>query len=179
MTREVSRGRASGRTLEIQRLIGRSLRSVIDLKQLGERSIWVDCDVIQADGGTRTASITGSFVAVALAIDHLIESGSLKKSPIREMVAAISVGIVDEKSYLDLSYEEDSAAQVDMNVVMTQNGKFVEVQGTAEGLPFSRQELDTLLELASGGIQELIHCQSVVLEKKCHDFSKTFQIALP
>jgi ribonuclease PH len=146
---------------------------------LGERSIWVDCDVIQADGGTRTASITGSFVAVALAIDHLIESGSLKKSPIREMVAAISVGIVDEKSYLDLSYEEDSAAQVDMNVVMTQNGKFVEVQGTAEGLPFSRQELDTLLELASGGIQELIHCQSVVLEKKCHDFSKTFQIALP
>ena len=179
MTREVSRGRASGRTLEIQRLIGRSLRSVIDLKQLGERSIWVDCDVIQADGGTRTASITGSFVAVALAIDHLIESGSLKKSPIREMVAAISVGIVDEKSYLDLSYEEDSAAQVDMNVVMTQNWKFVEVQGTAEGLPFSRQELDTLLELASGGIQELIHCQSVVLEKKCHDFSKTFQIALP
>ncbi len=176
MTREVSRGRASGRTLEIQRLIGRSLRSVIDLKQLGERSIWVDCDVIQADGGTRTASITGAFVAVALAIDHLINSGSLKQSPIREMVAAISVGIVDEKSYLDLTYEEDSAAQVDMNVVMTQNGKFVEVQGTAEGPPFSRQELDTLLELASEGIQDLIHCQSVVLERECRDFSKTFQI---
>ncbi len=149
------------------------MRSVVDLKKLGDRSIWIDCDVIQADGGTRTASITGAFVAMAMAIDHLLRAGSLPASPIQELVAAVSVGIVDSEALLDLSYEEDSIAQVDMNVVMTNSGRFVEVQGTAEGDPFERGDLDRLIELASHGIRRLIDFQTTVLEKECHSFSLT------
>lgn len=173
MSREVSRGRPSGRTQEIQRLIGRSMRSVVDLKKLGDRSIWVDCDVIQADGGTRTASITGAFVAMAMAVDHLLKVDRLPASPIQELVAAVSVGIVDSEALLDLSYEEDSAAQVDMNVVMTNNGRFVEVQGTAEGDPFDRADLDRLIELASHGVRQLIECQTAVLAQECDNFTRT------
>lgn len=175
MNREVSRGRPSGRTQEIQRLIGRSMRSVVDLKRLGERSIWVDCDVIQADGGTRTASITGAFVALTLAVDHLLQNGSLTDSPIQELVAAVSAGIVNSEVLLDLSYSEDSNAQVDMNVVMTNSGRFVELQGTAEGDPFNRGDLDQLINLASRGIKELIEIQTAVLKENCHNFS----LALP
>ena len=176
MTREVSRGRPSGRTQEIQRLIGRSMRSVIDLKQLGERSIWIDCDVIQADGGTRTTSITGAFVALALAVDHLLGNGTLKASPLRELVAAVSVGIVAGEPRLDLSYQEDSIAQVDMNVVMTNSEGFVEVQGTAEGHPFHRQELDGLIDLASTGIRKLIDLQARVLEQQCQNFGRVLPV---
>ena len=176
MTREVSRGRPSGRTQEIQRLIGRSMRSVVDLKKLGERSIWIDCDVIQADGGTRTTSITGAFVALAQAVDHLLKNGTLRTSPIQQLVAAVSVGIVAGEPRLDLSYEEDSIAQVDMNVVMTNSGGFVEVQGTAEGHPFDRQELDSLVDLASKGIRELIDVQTRVLEQACQNFGRTLPV---
>lgn len=173
MSREVSRGRPSGRTQEIQRLIGRSMRSVVDLKKLRDRSIWVDCDVIQADGGTRTASITGAFVAMAMAVDHLLKVDSIPTSPIQELVAAVSVGIVDSEALLDLSYEEDSAAQVDMNVVMTNNGRFVEVQGTAEGDPFDRADLDRLIEFASSGVSQLIECQTAVLVQECANVTRT------
>ena len=157
--REASKGKQSGRTQEIQRLIGRSLRSVVDLTKLGERTIWIDADVIQGDGGTRTASITGGFICVAEAIHKLIKSKALTESPITDYIAAVSVGIIEGKPSLDLCYVEDSKAEVDMNVVMTGSGKFVEVQGTAEGAPFSKHEMDELLNLAKKGIGELIHIQ--------------------
>ncbi len=162
--REVSRGRASGRTLEIQRLIGRSLRAVADSTALGERTIWIDCDVIQADGGTRTASITGAFIALALALERLVAAGILKSVPLRDSVAATSVGLVDEEFLLDLAYDEDSRAQVDMNVVMTGSGRLVEIQATAEGRPFSGEENDRLLRLAAGGIRQLIEQQQSLLQ---------------
>lgn len=161
--RENSRGGPSGRTQEIQRLIGRSLRSVIDLKAVGERTITIDCDVLQADGGTRTAAITGGFVALAAACDLLCRRNLMKSWPIQDTVAAISVGVVDGKEVIDLCYEEDSSAAVDMNIVMTGAGTYVEVQGTAEGAPFSRKLLDALLELASGGIGLLTEDQREVL----------------
>lgn len=161
--RESAQGRIGGRTHEIQRLIGRSLRSVVDTRALGERTVTIDCDVIQADGGTRTAAITGAFVALCLALVRLRNENKLRGWPVIDWLAAVSVGIVDGRPVLDLSYAEDSRAQVDMNVVMTGEGKFVEVQGTAEGLPFSRQDLDRLLALARNGIDELIGLQRDVL----------------
>ncbi|MCY3759073.1 MAG: ribonuclease PH [Acidobacteria bacterium] len=161
--RESSRGRVSGRTHEIQRLIGRSLRSVTRLRDLGERTVWVDCDVIQADGGTRTASITGAFVALALALQGLVDQGTLPALPIKDYVAATSVGVVDEIPLLDLNYEEDSRAQVDMNVVQTGTGSLVEVQGTAEGDPFSRQTLSALMDLAAEGIACLVEIQKSLI----------------
>lgn len=163
MRREAAQGKQSGRTQEIQRLIGRSLRSVVDMAALGERQIVIDCDVIQADGGTRTASITGAFVALTDAINGLIAAGKLTASPIREHVAAISVGIYKGAAVLDLDYPEDSDCETDMNVVMTSSGKFVEVQGTAEGEAFSREEMNTLLNLAEKGIQDLIAMQEKAL----------------
>jgi ribonuclease PH len=161
--REAARGKQSGRTQEIQRLIGRSLRSVFDLAALGERSILIDCDVLQADGGTRTAAITGAFVAAHDAVTGLIAAGKLKASPIRDFVAAVSVGMVQGTPLLDLEYTEDSACDTDMNVVMTGSGGFVEVQGTAEGAPFSRSEMDALLALADKGIRELVAAQRAAL----------------
>ena len=157
--REAARGKQSGRTQEIQRLIGRSMRSVFDLKKLGERTIYLDCDVLQADGGTRTASITGAFVAAQDAVSKLLAEGKLRETPILDHVAAISVGIVRGTPVLDLDYGEDSAAGTDMNVVMTGAGHYVEVQGTAEGAAFSRREMDVLLVLAEKGISELIALQ--------------------
>ena len=161
--REAARGKQSGRTQEIQRLIGRSLRSVFDLAALGERSILIDCDVLQADGGTRTAAITGAFVAAHDAVSWLLAQGKLKASPIRDFVAAVSVGVVEGTPLLDLEYIEDSACDTDMNVVMTGSGGFVEVQGTAEGAPFSRAEMDALLALADKGIRELGAAQRAAL----------------
>jgi ribonuclease PH len=158
-SREASRGKQSGRTQEIQRLIGRSLRAVTQLEALGERTVWIDCDVIQADGGTRTAAITGGFVALVLALQRLKERGTLKQIPVTDHVAAISVGIVKGTPLLDLAYDEDSTADVDMNVVMTGDGRFIEVQGTAEGAPFTRESHDTLLALAEAGIGELVSLQ--------------------
>ncbi|MDW5415242.1 MULTISPECIES: ribonuclease PH [unclassified Iodobacter] len=163
MRREAAQGKQSGRTQEIQRLIGRSLRAVVDMAALGERQIVIDCDVIQADGGTRTASITGAFVAMTDAINGLIAAGKLEKSPIREHVAAISVGIYQGEAVLDLDYPEDSDCETDMNVVMTSSGKFVEVQGTAEGVAFSRLEMNALLDLAEQGIKDLIAMQQSAL----------------
>src|ERR1700678_1253456 len=160
--REVNKGRPSGRTHEIQRLIGRALRSVISTPILGERTVAIDCDVIQADGGTRTASITGAFVALSLAVRQLMKFGSLKKSPIRDSVAAISVGLVRGVPLLDLNYEEDSQADVDMNVVMTGSGKFVEVQGTAEHDPFDDVQMAQLITLARSGIAKLVELQKQV-----------------
>ncbi len=166
MQREVTRGSASGRTQEIQRLIGRSLRAVVDLDLLGERTIWIDCDVIQADGGTRTASITGAYVALWDACQWLMGQKLIDVIPIRDNVAATSVGIVDGTACLDLCYSEDSSAEVDMNVIMTGNGQFVEIQGTAEENPFSREQSDELLNLATDGIRELVSLQNrMVLEK--------------
>lgn len=159
-SREAAKGKQSGRTQEIQRLIGRALRSVVDLEALPEAQIVLDCDVLQADGGTRTAAITGSYVALHDACERMVHNGLIAKSPLREACAAISVGIVDALPCLDLNYEEDVAAEVDMNVVMTQAGKFVEVQGTAEGLAFSRGQLDDLLNLAELGIKELLKMQA-------------------
>ena len=164
-TREASTGRVGGRTQEIQRLIGRSLRSVARLDQLGERTIWIDCDVIQADGGTRTASITGAFVALALAIRKLREQGVLQTMPLSDFVAATSVGIVDGQRRLDLAYEEDSRAEVDMNIVKTGDGRYIEVQGTAESQPFGRDALTALLELADEGIAKLIAQQRDIVGK--------------
>jgi len=164
--REVAKGRPSGRTHEIQRLIGRSLRGVVDLAALGERSIVVDCDVLQADGGTRTAAITGAYVALSLAVRQLIQFGALKVSPIREHVAAISVGIVDGTALLDLAYEEDSRADVDMNVVMTSSGRFVELQATSEKIPFDDLQLSQLLTLGRHGVGELITLQGQSLGVK-------------
>jgi ribonuclease PH len=161
--REVKSGRPSGRTQEIQRLIGRSLRAVTDLNALGERSITVDCDVLVADGGTRTASITGAFVALVEAVRTLLLAGELPSSPIRDEVAAVSVGVLGETPVLDLDYAEDVAVEVDMNVVMTGSGGLVEVQGTAEGDPFDRKLLDEMLDLAAGGIGELVRMQRAVL----------------
>jgi ribonuclease PH len=161
--REVQKGKPSGRTHEIQRLIGRSLRAVVDLDLLGERSVLVDCDVIQADGGTRTASITGAYVALALAIGQLLKFGALKKSPFVDSVAATSVGIVGGEPMVDLDYEEDSQADVDMNLVMTGSGKFVEVQATAEHHPFDDAQLSRLIELARHGIRELLEIQKQVI----------------
>jgi ribonuclease PH len=158
--REAARGKQSGRTQEIQRLIGRSMRAVFDLKALGERTIHLDCDVLQADGGTRTAAITGAFVAAQDAISKLIAQGKLAQTPIRSHVAAVSVGIVDGTPLLDLEYVEDAACDTDMNVVMTGQGHFVEVQGTAEGAAFTRAEMDELLRLAEKGIAELVEMQS-------------------
>jgi len=163
--REASKGKITGRTSEIQRLIGRSLRAVVDLKALGERTIWIDCDVLQADGGTRTASITGSFVALYLALMKLQAEGVLAVLPVIESVAAISVGIVDGEVVLDLEYVEDSQADVDLNVVMTSSGNFVEVQGTAEGSPFSKAKLDEMLLIAEKGIKELIALQANIIGK--------------
>ncbi|HEV8412039.1 MAG TPA: ribonuclease PH [Bryobacteraceae bacterium] len=157
--REVSKGRASGRTMEIQRLIGRSLRSVIDMDALGERSVILDCDVLQADGGTRTAAITGAYIALSGALRKLVKFGTLKKSPIRDFVAATSVGIIGGTPMLDLCYQEDSSAEVDMNVVMTGAGKFVEVQATAEKTAFDDAQLAQLLALARQGIAELVRIQ--------------------
>jgi ribonuclease PH len=161
--REASTGKVGGRTQEIQRLIGRSLRSVAKLTELGERTIWVDCDVIQADGGTRTASITGGFVAMALAMKKMKDLALIKDIPITDYVAATSVGIVDGTALLDLAYEEDSKAEVDMNFVKTGDGRFIELQGTAEGQPFDRRALDALMELADNGIKELIAMQRTVV----------------
>jgi ribonuclease PH len=161
--REAARGKQSGRTQEIQRLIGRSLRTVFDLKLLGERSILLDCDVLQADGGTRTAAITGAFVAAHDAVSVLLAQGKLSTSPIRDFVAAVSVGVVGGTPLLDLEYVEDAACDTDMNVVMTAAGGFVEVQGTAEGAPFSRAEMDLLLALADKGIRDLVALQRAAL----------------
>jgi ribonuclease PH len=163
MSREAAKGKQSGRTQEIQRLIGRSLRAVVDLGKLGERTIQIDCDVIQADGGTRTASITGAFVALHDAVSGLMGKGLIKETPLRDFVAAISVGIYEGTPVLDLDYVEDSACDTDMNVVMLGNGHFVEVQGTAEGHPFTREEMDTLLELAKNGIAQLVEKQRAAL----------------
>ena len=163
--RESERGRVGGRTHEIQRLIGRCLRAVVDMKALGERTVILDCDVLQADGGTRTAAITGASVALAIALGKLVAAGTLKTSPLRQMLAATSVGIVDGNILLDLAYEEDSRAEVDMNVVMASSGRFVEVQGTAEGLPFSRGEMDEMLALACDGIGTLHAAQAELLSE--------------
>jgi ribonuclease PH len=163
MQREAARGKQTGRTQEIQRLIGRSLRAVVDLAKLGERTIQLDCDVIQADGGTRTASITGAFVALHDAVSGLMQKGLVKENPLKDAVAAISVGIYQGTPVLDLDYDEDSACDTDMNVVMLGNGHFVEVQGTAEGHAFTREEMDTLLELAKSGIAQLVEMQRAAL----------------
>ena len=161
--REASRGRQSGRTHEIQRLIGRAMRAVVDLKQLGERTITLDCDVIQADGGTRTASITGAFVALGLAVQKLVEAGTLSRAPIRDYVAAISVGIVEGAVLLDLCYEEDSQAEVDLNFVMTGARKIVEIQATAEQHPFDEAQLRKMMEFAGAGIESLLETQRAIL----------------
>jgi ribonuclease PH len=163
--REVVKGRASGRTHEIQRLIGRSLRAVTDLARLGERTIWIDCDVIQADGGTRTASITGAFVALGLALEKLVQAGTLSSVPLKDFVAAVSVGIVDGEVLLDLCYEEDSRADVDMNFVMTAAGKMVELQATAEHQVFDDAQLAKMMAFARQGVQELIAKQQAVLSE--------------
>jgi len=163
MQREASAGKVGGRTQEIQRLIGRSLRSVTNMQALGERTIWIDCDVIQADGGTRTASITGAFVALALALEKLRERDVLKTIPLSDYVAATSVGIVDGEALLDLAYDDDSRAEVDMNIVKTGNGRFIEVQGTAEAMPFGRDALNELLDLADLGIRQLVDKQRAIV----------------
>lgn len=161
--REIGRGGASGRTHEIQRLIGRSLRAVADMKVLGERTITIDCDVLQADGGTRTAAITGSYVALALASNHLLKIGKISRSLTTDQVAAVSVGIVENTPLLDLKYDEDSRAEVDMNIVCTGDGRFIELQGTAEREPFSRTQMDELVELGVHGIRELVAVQKRVI----------------
>jgi ribonuclease PH len=167
--RESTRGRQSGRTMEIQRLIGRSLRAVIDLEALGERTVWIDCDVIRADGGTRTASVTGSLVALGLAIQKLQAQRSLRVNPLKDYLAAISVGIVGDEMLLDLSYAEDSSAEVDMNVVMTGAGQLVETQATAEGRTFSVEELNKLIELARPAINHFVEVQKSILKKVTSD----------
>ena len=163
ISRESSRGKIGGRTHEIQRLIGRSLRAVADLRSLGEKTIWIDCDVIQADGGTRTASITGAYVALVEAIRAWLSRGVLSVDPIKDSVAAVSIGIIEGKILLDLSYEEDSKADVDMNFVMTGKGKFIEVQGTAESAPFTRRQMERMAELAQASIKELLKTQKKII----------------
>ncbi|HHN63940.1 MAG TPA: ribonuclease PH [Nitrospirae bacterium] len=170
--RESTTGRVGGRTQEIQRLIGRSLRSVVDLDLIGERTIYIDCDVIQADGGTRTASITGGFVALYDAMRFAVQNGIIERNPVKNMVSAISVGIVGGEPMLDLCYEEDYKAEVDMNVVMTGDGRFIEVQGTAEGEPFTKETLNELLLLAEKGIKELIALQKEVLGEDTFSYRK-------
>jgi len=165
-SREASTGRPSGRTFEIQRLVGRSLRGVTDLAALGPRTLWVDCDVIQADGGTRTAAITGAYVALADALHTLRTNGQIGSLPLKDFVAATSVGVIDGQAVLDLCYAEDSVADVDMNVIMTGGGKFIEIQGTAEDVPFDRSQLDAMLALATTGIQELIVLQRRLLAER-------------
>jgi len=165
VNREASRGKQTGRTQEIQRLIGRSLRAAVDLRKLGERTLHIDCDVIQADGGTRTASITGACVAVADAIAHLIQAKDLKENPMVGLVASVSVGIVNGAAVLDLDYTEDSSAQTDMNVVMAEDGGIIEIQGTAEGKPFSHEELNNMIALAQAGIESLFTAQRECLSK--------------
>jgi ribonuclease PH len=164
--RESTMGRVSGRTHEIQRLIGRALRSVVDLSGLGERTIWIDCDVLQADGGTRTASITGAFICLSDALKYALRNGLIEKTPLKDYLAAISVGVVHGEPVIDLCYSEDASAEVDMNVVMTSSGRFVEIQGTAEGTPFSKSSLDSLLKLAEGGITDLINIQKRLIEEE-------------
>jgi len=161
--RESSRGKVGGRTHEIQRLIGRSLRAIADLKSLGERTVWIDCDVIQADGGTRTAAITGAYIALAEAARGWLQRGMIDVTPLKDSVAAVSIGIVDGKIFLDLCYEEDSKADVDMNFVMTGSGKFIEVQGTAESAPFTKKQMERMAEIAQGGIKELLKAQKKVI----------------
>ncbi len=157
--REASKGKLGGRTHEIQRLIGRSMRTVVDMKKIGERTIWIDCDVIQADGGTRCASITGSFISLVLALEKMRKDGLFTALPVSDYVAAVSVGIIDSKPMLDLDYSEDSTAEVDMNVIMTGDGRYIEVQGTAEREPFKKEEMDKLLALAEKGIAEIVGMQ--------------------
>jgi len=164
-SREAAKGKQSGRTLEIQRLIGRSLRAVTDMAKLGERTIYLDCDVIQADGGTRTASITGAYVALVDAVSSLLTQGKITENPLKEAVAAVSVGIVDGEAVLDLDYQEDSSAEVDMNFVMTSSGRFVEVQGTAEAEPFTLEQMDAMRNLAMAGINQLFVCQQEALAR--------------
>jgi ribonuclease PH len=163
--RDASRGKLDGRTVEIQRLIGRSLRSVVDFKALGERTIWIDCDVLQADGGTRCAAICGGYAALHLALSGLVDAGKLRELPLSDSVAAVSVGIVDGRSMLDLAYAEDSRAEVDMNVVISGSGQMIEVQATAERTPFGRASLDELLSLAAAGIEEISALQTRVLRE--------------
>lgn len=165
MMRESAKGKQQGRTVEIQRLIGRSLRAAVDLEKLGERTITIDCDVIQADGGTRTASITGGCVAMGIALNGLVSGGKLKESPLKQKVAAISVGIYEGKAVLDLDYPEDSSAETDMNVVMTDKGGFIEVQGTAEGEAFEQDEFDAMLALARKGLGEVFALQEAALSE--------------
>lgn len=164
MVREAAKGKQSGRTVEISRLIGRSLRAAVDLEALGENSITIDCDVIQADGGTRTASITGACVAMADAVNYMLKEGMLKKNPIKQMIAAVSVGIYENHAVLDLDYPEDSNAETDLNVIMAEDGGFVEIQGTAEGEPFRPEELTAMLELAKKGIAEIVEVQRQALD---------------
>ncbi|WP_018247885.1 ribonuclease PH [Orenia marismortui] len=170
--REAAKGKLSGRTQEIKRLIGRALRSVIDLHKLGERTIWIDCDVIQADGGTRTASITGAFVALIDALSYMIEKDMIKKLPVNDFVAAVSVGIVKDELLLDLCYGEDSNAHVDMNLVMTGKGEIIEIQGTGEENPFSKSNMFKLVDLAEKGVKELIECQKKALGEKVELFKE-------
>jgi len=162
--REAAKGKLGGRTMEIQRLIGRSMRTVVDTKKLGERTVWVDCDVIQADGGTRCASITGSFISMVLALEKIRKDGIIDKIPVSDYVAAISVGLLGGVPILDLDYDEDSTSEVDMNVIMTGSDKFIEIQGTAERDPFTKSQMDELLVLAKKGIEELISAQKKVLK---------------
>jgi ribonuclease PH len=162
--RDISRGKLDGRSTEIQRLIGRSLRSALDLKKIGPRTIWIDCDVLQADGGTRTASITGAYVALSLAINQLINAGQILECPYLDPVAAVSVGIVDGRALLDLDYVEDVAAEVDMNLVMTGTGNFIEVQGTGEEATFTAGQLDAMLALGRAGVEELVQLQHAAIE---------------
>ncbi|MDP0488394.1 MAG: ribonuclease PH [Fusobacterium sp. JB021] len=169
--RESARGKLTGRTMEIQRLIGRALRACIDLDKIGERTITIDCDVIQADGGTRTASITGGYIALAMAIERMLKAGKLKQNPLKSKIAAISVGVVSGIPMLDLKYTEDSAAEVDMNVVMNDKGEFIEVQGTGEEATYSRKELNQLLDLAEIGLKELFEVQTQTL----HDEFSIFE----
>jgi ribonuclease PH len=164
--RDISKGRLDGRTVEIQRLIGRSLRAVIDLDRLGQNTLWVDCDVLQADGGTRTASITGAYVAARMAVQRLIDAGSLRENPLNDSVAAVSAGLLGDVPMLDLAYTEDKNAQVDFNIVMTGQGRFVEVQGTGEESTFSQAQLDELLGLAQKGLREISAIQAAFLAKR-------------
>jgi len=164
--RSVKRGKQDGRSQEIQRLIGRSLRSVVDLNGFGERTVWMDCDVIQADGGTRTAAVTGSFIAMVQAFNKLKNNDIIEKIPVKAFVSAISVGVVNEENLLDLCYEEDKNAKVDMNIVMSSDGEIIEIQGTAEENPFSREELNKLYDLAEKGIMELIEKQKISLDSE-------------
>ncbi|MBE0425123.1 MAG: ribonuclease PH [Nitrospirae bacterium] len=168
--RESTAGRISGRTHEIQRLIGRALRSVVDLSVIGERTIWVDCDVLEADGGTRTAAITGAFICLSDALKYALRNGLIEKTPVKDYLAAVSVGVVNGEPVIDLCYLEDSIAEVDMNIVMTGSGKFVEIQGTAEGKPFSKNVLDNLISLAEDGINSLIDIQKKLIQENKYSY---------